>query len=125
MQPPPTIVTIDDSDKENDPDDTQGTDGSRSSSVSETTEFEPERMTSIKRLYSTKQKRVVVAYAKEQRHKEGKEIPTRTARQARSATRRAVRDTRKERKYLLEQQNKQKTREQENNTKARFIIYFF
>ncbi len=59
------IVTIDDSDKENDPDDTQGTDGSRSSSVSETTKLEAERTTSIKRLYSTKQKRVVIAYAKE------------------------------------------------------------
>ena len=65
-QPPPTIVTIDDSDKENDPDDTQ--DGSRvSSSVSETTdrEVEGERTTSVKRLYSTKQKRIIVAYAKE------------------------------------------------------------
>ncbi len=58
-------MTIDDSDKENDPDDTQGTDGSRSSSVSETTELEAERTTSIKFLYSMKQKRVVVAYAKE------------------------------------------------------------
>ena len=62
---PPVIVTIDDSDKEDGPDDTQGSDVSRSSSVSETTELEAERTTRTTRLYGTKQKRVVVVYPKE------------------------------------------------------------
>ena len=56
-------MTIDDGDKENDPDDTgtQLADDSSSSvtiETTETTELEAERTTSAKRLYNTKQKRV-------------------------------------------------------------------
>ena len=53
---------IDDSDKENDPDDSQGTEKSLESC--ENDELEVEKTAGMKRLYSTKQKRVVVAWAK-------------------------------------------------------------
>ena len=58
-------VTIDDSDKENDPDESQGTDTDSSMDRSETTELEVKRTGGMKHLYGTKQKRVVVAYDKE------------------------------------------------------------
>ena len=64
--PPVTVtVTIDDSDKEShsDPDESKGTESSMEKS--ETTELEVERTASAKRLYNTKQKRIIVAYAKQ------------------------------------------------------------
>ena len=62
---PPVTVTIDNSDKENDPDESQGTGTDSSMDRSETTKLEVERTGCMKRLYGTKQKRVVIAYAKE------------------------------------------------------------
>ena len=59
---PPVSVIIDDSDNENDPGDSQGTENSLESC--ENDELEVEKMAGMKRLYSTKQKCVVVAYAK-------------------------------------------------------------
>lgn len=56
-------MTIDDSDKETYPDDGQGTDISKDRG--EMSELKVERTAGVKCLYSTKQKRVVVVYAKQ------------------------------------------------------------
>ena len=56
---------IDDSNKENDPDESQGTSTDSSMDRSETTELEVQRTGGMRRPYGTKQKCVIVAYTRE------------------------------------------------------------